>query len=473
MCGSKENRMPAGRSACAFTLVELLVVTTMIALLVALLVPVASSAWQAAHMTRCKTNLFRIYQAQAQWRADNNSALLTGSRWMRYLWPYVEGDETVFHCATRGAWGYSREAMEEWAANRQGGGGQQGGGGGGQQGGGSGDDYWGPDSSPWERNMSDNPFSQSGNDPDAIFEFYVYLQKGSTGVNPGDGSESHERGDFAHSIPLGGHPWVKRTDHGGYMNYKVDDTATGSSSHDDIELNIHYNEEGDPCKVDIIKASGSNTWSMRKRFIVDFHICGERVVKDWGGMENPDRTNHYGKTITIEYEQGGPGQGGDGLDPSNSSGGSSSGGWVRPGATGRGFDWEPATMTATISGGLSRYYGDYAINLGTYSRHDGSTVMGVDGKLFYVLDYGGWDLVANYSTGSLDRWDKYFIWSPKGQADAISVWQAAFPGEGDWKSWQALRHFGKANVLFRDGHIESLGPEELEQSDPRWSYEGR
>ncbi len=457
MCGSKKNRMPARRTACAFTLVELLVVIAMIAVLVALLVPVASSAWQAAHMTRCKTNLFRIYQAQAQWRADNDSALLTGTRWMRYLWPYVEGDETVFHCATRGAWGYSREAMEEWAANK----------GKGQPGEEGGDEYWGPDSSPWEKNMSGNPFSPSDDDRDAIFEFYIYLQRGSTGVNPGDGSGSHERGDFAHSIPLGGHPWVKRIDHGdSYTQYRVDDTATGISSHDDLELNIHYNEAGDPCKVDIIQASGNYTASQSKRFITDFYICGERVITDWSGMENPDRKNHFGETIEIEYVEE------DELDPAN-PGSSSEGGWVRPSAVGRGFRWNPATMKVTITGGLTRYYGDYAINLGTYSRWDGSTVTGVDGKLFYVLDYGGWDLVANYTTGSLDRWDKYFISSLKGQADAISVWQAAFPGEGDWKSWQALRHFGKANVLFCDGHIESLGPDELRQNGPGWSYRGR
>ena len=462
MCESKKNRMPAGRTACAFTLVELLVVTMMIALLVALLVPVASSAWQAAHMTRCKTNLFRIYQAQAQWRADNNSALLTGTRWMRYLWPYVEGDESVFHCATRGAWGYSREAMEEWAANRPEG----------QPGGEGGDEYWDSDSSPWEKNMSGNPFSPSDDDRDAIFEFYIILQEGSSGVNPGDGSQSHERGDFAHSIPLGGHPWVKRTDHGGYTNYKVDDTATGISSHDDIELNIHYNEAGDPSKVDIIQATGWNTWSQRKRFITDFHICGERVVEDWSGQDNAtNRTNHFGETIEIEYVEE------DELDPVN-PGSSSKGGWVRPGAAGRGFHWDPATMKVTITGGLSRYYGDYAINYGTYSRRDGSAVTGVDGKLFYVLDYGGWDLVANYTdSGSVDRWDKYFISSLRGQTDAIRVWQAAFPGEGDWKGWQALRHFGKANVLFCDGHIESLGPEELEPpvlgTVNRWTYQGR
>jgi len=457
MCASKKNRMPARRTACAFTLVELLVVTAMIAVLVALLVPVASLAWQAAHMTRCKTNLFRIYQAQAQWRADNNSALLTGTRWMRYLWPYVEGDESVFHCATRGAWGYSREAMEEWAANRAQGGAQ----------GEGGDEYWDSDSSPWEKNMSGNPFSPSDDDRDAIFEFYIYLQRDSTGPDAGQGSGSHERGEFSHSIPLGGHPWVDRIDHSSYMQYRVDDTGTGITSHDDLELNIYYNEEGDPSKVDIIQATGWNTASQSKRFITDFYICGERVIEDWSGMDNATgRKNHFGETIEIEYEEDNE------VDLAN-PGSSSKGGWVRPGAAGRGFHWDPATMKVTITGGLTRYYGDYAINLGTYSRWDGSAVTGVDGKLFYVLDYGGWDLVANYTTASRDPWHKYFISSPRGQTDAISAWQAAFPGEGDWKGWQALRHLGKANVLFCDGHIESLGPDELEESGPGWRYQGR
>jgi len=50
---------------------------------------------------------------------------------------------------------------------------------------------------------------------------------------------------------------------------------------------------------------------------------------------------------------------------------------------------------------------------------------------------------------------------------------------------QALRHFGRANVLFMDGHVESLGPaqtaspEELEQGkfldeiSLRWRSSGR
>ncbi|HUU90058.1 MAG TPA: type II secretion system protein, partial [Phycisphaerae bacterium] len=78
MCGSKRSGTPERGAASAFTLVELLVVITIIALLVTLLVPVASSAWQTAHMTRCKTNLYRIYQAQGQWRADRDGRLLTG-----------------------------------------------------------------------------------------------------------------------------------------------------------------------------------------------------------------------------------------------------------------------------------------------------------------------------------------------------------------------------------------------------------
>ncbi len=462
MCGSKKNGMPGRGSVSAFTLVELLVVIAMIALLVALLVPVASSAWQAAHMTRCKTNLFRIYQAQAQWRADNDGILLTGGAWALRLWPYVEGDETVFHCATRGEWGYSREAAEEWAENRRNL--PPGSGSPGQ----SEEQYVAEDRSPQADGLN-NPFPTSS-DPDAVFSFCVYLQAGSTGTNPHDGSASHKRGDFAHEIPLGGHPWVDRTDHGDYRQYRVDDTGTGISSHDDLELTIHDNEDGLPCKVDIVQASGSNSWSVTRRFIIDFHMNGERIVKDWCGQEEPERDNNYGESIKIEYEAPPTSS----RKPYDDLGG----GWIRPGSTGGTQRWNQNTNTMIVYGGLGRYYCDYAINGGTYDRTDptnGGMITGVDGKLFYILDFGGWDMVADFNHGGKfeDRWDKYFIWSPKGQADAIKTWQGAFPSDGDWKGWQALRHFGKANVLFCDGHIESLGPEELDYKDPRWTYQGR
>ena len=452
MDASKKTGMAGRGKGGAFTLVELLVVITIIALLVALLVPVASSAWQTAHMTRCKTNLFRIYQAQAQWRADNKGFLLTGSRWMRYLWPYVEGDVSIFHCETRGAWGYGREFAEarleaEDASD------------------GSGSDYWDKDSSPWEQGGAGDPFKPTDDDRDAIFEFDVYLQKGSTGTSPGQGSESHERGPYSHTIPLGGHPWVERHDHGSHTKYNVDDTGSGNQNHDDIELDVYYNENGDPSRVDIIQASGWNSGSMRKRFIVDFKICGEVLVQDWGGQLKPDFKKHYGESITIEYEE-------EAWDDQSAA--DTEGGWIN--TDGAAIGMRVQNGKVIISGGLRRYYGDYAINYGTYVRRDDSVVSGVDGKLFYIFDFGGWDPVADFNHGGTeeDTWDKYFIWSTAGESVAIQEWEERFVDDAkDWKAWQALRHFGKANVLFCDGHIESLGPEELDYNDPRWTYKGR
>ena len=451
MCGSKGSGMPGRGRPRAFTLVELLVVITIIALLVTLLVPVASSAWQAAHMTRCKTNLFRIYQAQAQWRADNKSALLTGSRWMRYLWPYIEGDVSVFHCDTRGAWGYGREAAQERAENE----GSSGAGG---------PDYWDDDTSPWEQGNAGNPFNPTPEDRDAIFEFDIYLQEGSAGPAPGQGSNSGIRGPFSHTIPLGGHPWVERIDRGSMQEYHVDDCGAGNTTKDDLALNIYYNANGDPCKVDVVQAKGYNSHSQQKRFIIDFKICGEVVVEDWAGRVIGAKP-HYGESIVIEYQAD---------DSAVDPGSDSEAGWVSTDGQARGIRVEG--MTAHVTGGLRRYYGDYAINYGTYARRDESLVTGVDGKLFYVLDFGGWDPVADFNHGGKqdDEWSKYFIWSPRGQSDAIAGWQQRFVNEAnDWKAWQALRHFEKANVLFCDGHIESLTPQELDYSDPRWTYQGR
>ena len=135
---------------------------------------------------------------------------------------------------------------------------------------------------------------------DPLFEFDVYLQKGSTGTSPGQGSESHVRGLYVYTIPLGGwHPWVQATDYGSHLNYRVDDYGGGNNTHDDLELNIWYNEEGDPFQVDIIRAVGANSDSVKKRFIFDFVMDGEVIVEDWAGQEKPDFINHYGETIAV------------------------------------------------------------------------------------------------------------------------------------------------------------------------------
>jgi prepilin-type processing-associated H-X9-DG protein len=111
---------------------------------------------------------------------------------------------------------------------------------------------------------------------------------------------------------------------------------------------------------------------------------------------------------------------------------------------------------------------DYGLSKGTFEVA-GRPVERVDGRLILVLDYP--QILADYSSavGGGDLWDKYFIVDE-------DAWMAAYGStlrEGmTWRHYQALRHFGMANVLFCDGHVESLGPEDLHETNPLWRYGG-
>ena len=86
------------------TLTECLLVTTTVGVCFALLVPLISSTWQMAHLTRCSYNLHTIYQAEILWRAERGSSCFAqGSNWQSQLMPYVEDCESVFECPEAGA----------------------------------------------------------------------------------------------------------------------------------------------------------------------------------------------------------------------------------------------------------------------------------------------------------------------------------------------------------------------------------
>lgn len=96
----------AGRSVTAvigFTLVELLVVVSIIAVLAALLLPAIAMVRDAAKQARCGSNLRQIHLGTLAYADDNNGimqpALLdvpsgTGDRfWFGYLAPYLDGSK--------------------------------------------------------------------------------------------------------------------------------------------------------------------------------------------------------------------------------------------------------------------------------------------------------------------------------------------------------------------------------------------
>ncbi len=96
---------------------------------------------------------------------------------------------------------------------------------------------------------------------------------------------------------------------------------------------------------------------------------------------------------------------------------------------------------------------DYGMSVGSYSVPN-LDVSRIDPKLFLILDYP--KPLADYNTSGADigQWSKYFITDPV-------QWKITYDPNNtglDWTKYQALRHFGMANVLFCDGHVDALPP---------------
>ncbi len=104
-------------------------------------------------------------------------------------------------------------------------------------------------------------------------------------------------------------------------------------------------------------------------------------------------------------------------------------------------------------GGTKNIWGfgvcDYGMSTGSY-QVTGYEVPKPDGKLFFVLDYP--KPLADYNEdGTDDDWEDFFV-------EDLATWTPPEDFEfDDAPRVQALRHMGRANVMFCDGHVESLG----------------
>ena len=432
-----------------FSLMELLIVITIVGVLAALLVPGFQGARQALYMTECQANLRTLYEAYGVRKADcvhNGQGVWEPARdvefenpeqsarfWTALLANYIDTDKQaeVFTCPARASWGYSRAYEDVEVHNVRTAGMSAGAGGGGGPGAGGGSDVWQP----------------SNDEIDAAIEFDVYFQQGSEGNVYGGGSDSGIRGDFCYTIPLGNSAWVQRREYSDHTNYKIDDEPSDgrSGNYDDLEINVYY-EGNQPSQVQIVGGQMHSSGSVARRFIFDLKICGETVIEDVAGQLQGG-SSHWGDTIDL-------------LEDSQGSGGGSFGGWR----------WDGNQWVSSHPWDFKILVGDYAMSMGTFQRRDSSLVRDrEDGTLFFLLDFGARKTIADFNHDeSDDDWEKYFIRDPH-------RWAEDFPGVAHkgWQYYQALRHGGKANVLFWDGHVEPLSPEDMEYLDPRWVYEGR
>ena len=136
-------------------------------------------------------------------------------------------------------------------------------------------------------------------------------------------------------------------------------------------------------------------------------------------------------------------------------------------------DWQAMAIHAEVSvpgGGASSLTG-YGLSKGTYQALAGK-VNRLDRAQFLVLDYPKPVADYNNEVGDNDRWNMYFIVDPAtwGKTRQSGGFGTFIDPAATWQHYQALRHFGKANVLSCDGRVRALGPEDLYETSPAWWY---
>ena len=422
----------------AFTMVELMVVVAIIGILIAILMPTIGSAWQVAQMTQCQSNLSALYKAQANWTADRDAASGTAGAWVALLSSYLEGQIDILKCPSVEMVSSSSGTVSE------GSGGVAAGGGGG-----------GPDVSGAGGFSMDSQYATP-------LEADIQLQDVSIGV-------TDEAGNTLYEIPLSPSPyWTMyqswtlpdgRTYIGANIDKYLPKDSQGRYTDNDFEFIITYNGST-PTQVQIGDCDGN-----ADKFWTDFRLNHQPI---WGGERFGPPNNragfaagHHQEVIDVSKEIG--------RDLSKN---------VQIRKRTMYSAWTVMKNSKSVLGATN-----YGLNRGAYQARDpngiypaGVDISTSDPKLIYILDFP--KAIADMTDigdaiSDRDYFDDIFI-SPTPPANWVVP-----PGlEGrTWQECQALRHFGKANVLFCDGHIESMEKGDLDprkfQNTGQWNYQGK
>ena len=422
----------------AFTLVELMIAIAIIAILVALLIPTFGSAWQVAKMTQCQTNLAALFKAQANWNADRDSTDNTiNAGWAGTLQTYLESRTDGLRCPSTDLLAFGGATTTTPGSGGSGTGG-----------------------------ASDPPETVyvAPEEPD------IELQDVTIGVM--DASRN-----LLYEIPLMPSPYwswyqtFSEPDGRTHVQANLDENfgkgANGLYSDNDFDFIVEFRGTS-PIKVQIGPCDGSaNTgygkWS-------DFRIDHKAI---WNGevFANLFAAGHVGETIDVQKELA--------KDPSRNLG------TRRRAAYGT---WTIMSTSKAVLGATS-----YGLNRGSYQvPYDGAQpaidpnnpqppmmardVVKGDPKLIFILDYP--KAVADYTDIGDELADTAFFDLVFIDPTPPENWMTPPGLDGrTWQEVQALRHFGKANVLFCDGHIEALEKSELDPSPNKhrdlWNYQGR
>jgi prepilin-type N-terminal cleavage/methylation domain-containing protein/prepilin-type processing-associated H-X9-DG protein len=413
----------------AFTMVELMVVVAIIGVLFAMLMPGITGAWGVAKMTQCQTNLSVLYKAQANWNADRDATDSTVTAgWAGTLQTYLESRTDTLRCPSA-----TLLAIGE-----------------GSTGGGGGTGTTGDGSDSGDATYDD--YSSASEEAD------IQLQDVTIGVMDAGGNLLYEIPLAPNSYWSWFQSWTLpdgRTHVGANLDDYFPKDSLGRYTDEDFYFTVEFRGTS-PVKVTIGPCDGSANTSYGKWS--DFRINHKPI---WNGQKfaNLFAEGHVGEVIDVQKELA--------KDPTRNLGTRRRAAYAT---------WTIMSNSKSVLGATS-----YGLNRGSYQKMDsdpaffsGRDVPKPDPKLIFILDYP--KAIADMTDigdtlGEKGFFDLIFI-DPTPPVNWVSP-----PGlEGkSWEETQALRHFGKANVLFCDGHIESMDKDELLLSKHKdlWNYQGK